>query len=97
MQLTKTARKLTQQYMAQTLSKGNYYILIGSSKPQVATYCPPTNALKQYRAERKLPPPQPQLHCNGGLLLGTLNTVSILARVPDYEKIAKGDDNAFES
>lgn len=89
MLLNPTAKMLTSEYQDGTLKEDNYYITIASGAPKVATYRRPTAAECAYRVNNSLPPPQPKLICEGILMLGTLKTVTILARVPDYENLTE--------
>lgn len=89
MLLTPTAKKLTSEYTDNTLKDGNYYVSISNGKPQVATYRQPSAAERAYRSNNNLPQPQPKLICEGVLMLGALKTVTILARVPDYQDLTE--------
>ena len=95
--LTLTAKKLTSEYLDGTLKDDNYYIAIANGKPKVATYRQPTIAERVNRQQNNLPSPQPCLHCEGTLMIGALKTVTILARVPDYENLTEEQKNGLES
>lgn len=89
MLMTPTAKTLTAEYTDNTLKDGNYYVSISNGKPQVATYRQPTAAERAHRSNNNLSQPQAKLICEGVLMLGALKTVTILARVPDYQDLTE--------
>lgn len=97
MLLTPTAKKLTSQYMDGTLAPGDYYFSVADCQPRIGSYCPPSTAQKQDRINKQLPPPKARIYSGAGLLVGALNTVTILARVPNYDELTKEQKNGLES
>lgn len=89
MERTLMSKKLTSEYLDDTLADGNYYISVAGTAPQVATFKHPSIAEKTYRANNSLPKPQSKLFCEGIVMIGALKTVAILARVPDYEDLTE--------
>ena len=83
------SKKLTSEYLDDSLPDGNYYISIAGTSPQVATFKHPSLAEITYRTNSKLPQPQSKLFCEGVVMIGALKTVAILARVPDYEDLTE--------
>lgn len=97
MQLTTTAKKLTSQYMDNTLAAGDYYFTIASCKPRVGTYYPVDEITKAYRRNNNLPAPQAQIISGASHFIGNLNTVAILARVPSYDQLTEEQKNELKS
>lgn len=97
MQLSQTAKKLTSQYMNNTLAAGDYYFMVSNCKPCVGTYYPVDETKKDYRLNNNLPAPQAQIISKSGWFVGNLITVTILARVPDYENLTEEQRDGFES
>lgn len=97
MLLNPTAKMLTSEYQDGTLKEDNYYIIIASGAPKVATYRKPTAAERAYRSANNLPAPQPHFYCEGVLMQGTLKTVAILARVPSYDQLTEEQKNELKS
>lgn len=89
MEITPTAKALTSRYMDGTLAAGNYYFCVSDCKPRVGTYYPVDDLQTAARMERNLPAPQAQIISGEAHFIGKLQTITILARVPDYENLTK--------
>lgn len=87
--LSQNSRELTDKYRRKTLPDGWYYFNCGGTSPQIGKYVNPTPAEICYALANGLDRPQPKLHTFPGLFIGALESIRILAPVPDYEEIGE--------
>lgn len=85
----RNSKALTAAYKAEALPDGWYYFSCAGTRPQIGKYIKPMLIEISYALAHGLDRPQPALYACPGLFIGALDSIRILAPVPDYEEIGE--------
>lgn len=79
-----SSKELTQAYQQKNLPDGWYYFRVANLISQIGRYTKPTAYEIAAAKLQGLPVPQPVIYSGSAMFRGALQTITILATVPDY-------------
>ena len=90
-----SSKELTKAYMENRLPEGWYYFRPAGclQLAQKGKYQRPTKAAIEYRTQHGLPVPQPVIYSGAARFIGQLQTIEILAPIPEYNELKGKNDN----